>query len=381
MNTSNQIGEGRYLELEGLRGIMIFIIVFFMHYNWLMTNNYPIKILAIFYEKGYYFVETFFVLSGFGMSTGYREKLRRGTENVFLFLCRRMKKIWPIMTVALFTTSFLQIVHLYKFGHWYYVPEVTIYSFFLSLLNISSGWFVLDINLNMPLWYISALMFDYVIFYSICKLSKKSNSLYLFLIGVVAFWGLTIVITGIGSNKPFMYYNIARGHACFFVGVLLKEVIEYINIEKARAFLGCFLFVLFSVIMGFCFITHSETKILASSQWLSQMIWGNVLSPMLIFICMFFKPVKLLLTIKPLISLGGISSSLFIWHFPLYQLLRIFTWNYKTYYSSLWCYALIIIYMISFSIFSKKYMEPRLAILSKIWIHKLHKDDFYSYGE
>ena len=33
----------RIVELESLRGIMCIIIAFFMHYNWLMTSDYPVK--------------------------------------------------------------------------------------------------------------------------------------------------------------------------------------------------------------------------------------------------------------------------------------------------------------------------------------------------
>lgn len=71
----------RIQELESLRGIMSFIIAFFMHYNWLVTSGiyeYPLKgeLFKLLYEKGYYVVETFFVLSGFGMAMGYSRKLR-----------------------------------------------------------------------------------------------------------------------------------------------------------------------------------------------------------------------------------------------------------------------------------------------------------------
>ena len=75
----------RIVELESLRGIMCFIIAFFYHYNWLMTNNFPIRAMSILYEKGYYVVETFFVLSGFGMALGYSEKLRSDNYNINIF--------------------------------------------------------------------------------------------------------------------------------------------------------------------------------------------------------------------------------------------------------------------------------------------------------
>lgn len=297
----------RLKELDSLRGIMCFIIVFFYHYNWLMTSNYPLKshITDWLYEKGYYVVETFFVLSGFGMALGYSEFLKKGKEiNIVSFIWKRMKKIFPIMTVALIFTTILQLVYFQITKSWYYVSEVNLYTFILSLFNISSGWFVLDVNLNMPLWYLSALMLDYIIFYVVCRISKERKNMYLFLIIAVAFWGMTIVITGHKSDMPFTYYNVARGHACFFIGVILKEVYQYINNEKARKRIANVLAVfLFSIISLIYF--YGETNVLAGTQWLSQMMWGVILSPMLMWVCMFCTPIKKVLNWKPLIKLGG----------------------------------------------------------------------------
>ena len=358
---------------------MTLVIVFFQHYYWLMIcsdqTKVPIKLLSFLYEKGYYFVETFFVLSGFGMATGYARKLKDTEDvNIFSFLCARMKKLFPIMTVALFATIFLQIIWHLLFGTWFQVSEVTVYSFILSLLNISSGWFVLDKSLNMPLWYISALMLDYVIFYCICRVSKKDRGLYLFLSAATFCWGVSIIITGKCSDQAFTYYNVSRGHACFFTGVLLKAFVDYVNVEKARSRIATFFFVFFSFIMGCCFVFHSETKILASTQWLSQMIYGNVLSPMLIWICLFFRPLQCILRIKPLVFLGNISSSLYIWHFPLYQVLRLLTCKYSVYYGSLWLYTLVILYMLIFAFLSKRIIEPKLNTLFSSFMHGIHTD-------
>lgn len=365
----------RNLELESLKGLMSLIIAFFYHYTWLFSCAQPIPHLSFLYIKGYYFVEAFFVLSGYGMSIGYEKKMKEINEiSIFSFLRIRMKNLFPIMSLALIATTFLQVLYHFKFGKWYWVSEVTVYSFVMSLLNISSGWFIGDNNLNQPLWYISALMLCYVIFYCICRISRQRKELYLFLITAFYCWALSIIITTKHSDHPFMYYNVARGYACFFAGVLLKEFIDYMNVEKARNWVGVLSFVFFTFIMGSCFVFHSETKILASSQHLSQMVWGNVLSPLLILSCLFFKPLSRILRIKPLVFLGSISISLYIWHFPLYNLLQFLPQKFYVQRSSLPFYAFVILFMLFFSTLSRKCIEPKLNSFYKSLLFMIHND-------
>ena len=75
----------RLTELDSLKGILCIIITFFCHYNWLMTTDYPIKtaFTDCLYKKGYYAVETFFILSGFGMALGYSRHLGTDKDNKF----------------------------------------------------------------------------------------------------------------------------------------------------------------------------------------------------------------------------------------------------------------------------------------------------------
>lgn len=367
----------RIVELESLRGIMCFIIAFFYHYNWLMTNNFPIRAMSILYEKGYYVVETFFVLSGFGMALGYSEKLRSDNYNIniFAYLWMKMKKLFPIMTVTLLVTTISQIIYILRNNSPFQVGEVTVYSFVFSLLNISAGWFCVDTTLNMPLWYLSGLMMDYIAYYVICRISKLNRNRYLFLIFVFAIYGLSIVISGNNSDKPFMYYNIARGHACFFVGTVLKEIYEYVNVKKAREILGnlCFIVLLSIAVLVFV-ITKDETRVLASSQWLSQMVYGNVLSPMILWTCMFCKPISWLMRRKLLVDWGREATSIYIWHFPCYFFLRlILPQQYiEEYGYRLWWYVCVILFISIVGCFSNKYLEPWLNKKTEEVVKAIH---------
>lgn len=297
----------RLTELDSLKGILCIVITFFYHYSWLMTTDYPIKnvFTDCLYQKGYYAVETFFVLSGFGMALSHSERLGSDKNiNIVSFIWKRMHKIFPIMAVALIFTTILQLIHYYMYESWYYVAEVNLYTFMLSLFNLSSGWFVLDVNLNMPLWFLSALMLDYVWYYVICRISKEKKNVYLFLIFATMLWGMSILISGHRSDLPFTYYNVARGHTCFFAGTILKEVFQFINNEKVCKRVAD---VFTAFLLGICCLLYfyGETRVLAGTEWLSQMVWGVVLSPMLVWVCLYWNPAKKLLNVKGLIRFGG----------------------------------------------------------------------------
>lgn len=372
-----QVVNKRLAELDSLKGILCIIITFFYHYSWLITTDYPIKnvFTNCLYKKGYYAVETFFVLSGFCMAYSYSERLRIDKNiNIISFVGKRMRKIFPIMALALVFTTILQFIHFNMYKSWYYVAEVNLYTFILSLFNLSSGWFVLDVNLNMPLWYLSALMLDYVLYYVICRISKEKREVYLFLISAAMLWGMSIIISGHRSDLPFTYYNVARGHACFFTGTILNEVFQFINNEKICRRMAIFFALVLSAICCLLYF-YGETRVLAGTEWLSQMIWGVILSPMVIWICLYLKPVKNLLKLQELVKFGGgVSMSMYIWHFPCYQMIRIFSGivPIHQFYTNIWFYLVVISFIVFTSVFSSTIIEPKLNKAIENIIYNLH---------
>lgn len=364
----------RFQELDSLRGVLCAIIVFFQHYDWLITYstlNFPIggHLCEILYKRGYYVVETFFVLSGFGMAYGYGDRLRDHKDtSLFSFIWQRMKKLYPLMTLALVLTTVLQFIHMHVAGCWYYVSSVSMYTFLLSLLNMASGWFTVDVNLNMPLWYVSVLMIDYILFYLVCMVSGKQKNVYHILASGLMIWGLFMQITGKSPDLPFIFYNANRGHTSFFTGVLLHEIYQYINNEKVRKKLGNVLLVL---VIGLFILVYFTGGIVLEQP---QLIWGMILSPAIIYICLTCKLAKQILNVKPLIFLGKMSTSMYIWHFVLYQIVRILSYKISIdqFYSELWFYCVIIVYVIGASYLSNHFLEPKLNGLVARGVENLH---------
>ena len=100
----------RLYTLDGLRGISCCVIAFLWHYLNMQPydQGMPFQtIFDLFYRFGQYFVEVFFVLSGFVMAYTYKEKIEKGLGLVE-YMLKRYKHIWPLMIVTLIVTTLLQ---------------------------------------------------------------------------------------------------------------------------------------------------------------------------------------------------------------------------------------------------------------------------------
>lgn len=82
-------------SLEGLRGVAALFVALFHLALW---NGVPLI------RQGYLFVDLFFVLSGFVISSAYAERMKTGAQ-VGSFLIRRFGRLFPLLVVA--TTLFV----------------------------------------------------------------------------------------------------------------------------------------------------------------------------------------------------------------------------------------------------------------------------------
>lgn len=173
--------ETRIPQLDALKGVLCIIIAFFYHYNWLMNDGYGLSfpldgyIPNLLSRYGYLCVEIYFALSGFCIALTYKKKIIQNKNNIILFIFNRIKKIFPIMTIALLATTMMQYIHKIIVGNFYYFSDITFLNFILSFFNISCGWFTPDNTLNIPAWFISVLMLCYVIYYIMCSISRIVN--------------------------------------------------------------------------------------------------------------------------------------------------------------------------------------------------------------
>lgn len=69
--------------------------------------------------------------------------------------------------------------------------------------------------------------------------------------------------------------------------------------------------------------------------------------------------------------------SMYIWHFPLYQVIRIFSLKIpmQQYYSKIWFYLLIIIFIIGMSWMSSRMIEPRINAKVEEILKTIHHEN------
>lgn len=205
--TNNKDSITNYKSLNGYRAIFCCAICFFIHYHWLLTDGYGMTfplgdggIIRGLYKFGYYGVEFFFVLSGFVTENGYKE---RQQDDIFLFVFRKLKKHYPLLLITLMVSIALQFAYKCLTGLWFYVESVNVLSILMSILNVTSGWFIVDNNLNMPIWYLSVLMLQWAIFYILKKADDGSNDRFRIGALLMILLGLSILL---GKNKEGPFY-------------------------------------------------------------------------------------------------------------------------------------------------------------------------------
>jgi len=360
------VKKERLYQIDALKGICCFIICFMQHYDWLLTDGFGMpfplhgRFFELLYKYGYYCVETFFTISGFMMAYNYRDRLRESiakcNTSLFAFLWGRVRKIYPLLVLTLITTTVLQFPFRLLTGRWFYVEDVNLYSFLMSLFSISSGWFVVDVNLNIPVWFFSVLILCYCVYYLILKFSKGNEDSYRIFSALFVLLGISAFLVPIW--KPFLYENTIRGYYCYFLGVLMFEIYDGLKKNKGDTCISisanvCLALLL--IISALCALFGGEAVL-----GIPQLIWGAILSPMIIWV--FINQKLVMKTTKAAPIPGGGGTSVYFWHFTCYQIIRIIAEivNITPYYSSLWFYLVVVIFISVVSIFSFYIIEPRL---------------------
>lgn len=317
---NHSLKHERYVCLDTLRGIAACLIAFIWHYQHLCNREkQPLQpILSFFYEYGWVLTEMFFVISGFVMVCGYKDKIANGVIGFREYIAKRYKRIYPLFLFTLIVVTAEQLCFMSFFGKSFVYKNFDLTHFVTNLLCVQSGWFDNTMSFNGPAWCISVELLCYIVFYLAVRFSKNSRKRY-YLISII------MIMLGLGAismklKLPFFDYRYtARGLLCFFVGVLLYEVYQnkkYAEIAKRICVFALPLLLIF-------FLSDTIFKP-------NYNIWGNIRIvsslfgfPVLIISSLMFKPIKRLLSIRPFAFLGKISTSIYLWHFPIQGLMMI----------------------------------------------------------
>lgn len=213
--------------IDGIRGIAALGIALFAHYYLFDPQmNFPFygKLTYWFWNYSVYFVDLFFVISGFVMAYAYEDKIA-GEVSFVPFIKRRLLRLYPFMVFALFLTLFLQLIYQSMVGEFFavkYVFDNTWFSFIMNLLCLQSTGFV-GTTFNTPSWYVSAIILLYILFYFLVWVGKKLNiTKFIYLLPMVA--GIVIAYL----RFPTYIFN-CRGLVGFFAGCILYHLVIFVN--------------------------------------------------------------------------------------------------------------------------------------------------------
>ncbi len=188
-------------ELTSLR--FVFIMFIFL-------SHIPLQIYGVSMATSF-----FFVLGGFGLTLGYKDKVLNSDFNYKQYLIRRLTKFYPLHWICLIATIPLALIAF----NWKQIPV-----FFINAALLQT--WVPSINVyfsfNAVSWYLANTMFFAVIFPFLCRLIIKNRVASAILLAIA--YALLVVL------MPFDYY-----HYGFYINPLARTFDFVVGIYAALA--------------------------------------------------------------------------------------------------------------------------------------------------
>lgn len=223
-------------SIISLRGIMALLIV----WHHLCPFNYH-------YDFGNTVVLFFFMLSGFGITISYKDKVQEAS--IFkTFIHKRISKLFPIQWLAVLAT----IILIYPWVPWKLLPFD---------LTLTQSWIPVDISMdiNKGAWFLSSIFFCYIV--SIPLLRIANANLKLFTISWIilnTLWCLGIYILYHKLNNGlsiWMFYINPLGRVLDFSGGMLFGYYWSKNINRIKTSLNTTIWSILEIISVLAFIT------------------------------------------------------------------------------------------------------------------------------
>lgn len=219
-----KLESNRNYSLDVIR-IIATVLIIFHHYQQVFNVVYPSGVN--YYFGRFYFgnmVELFFILSGYFM-TPYIPRIQNGMTFAD-FIKKRLIRLLPVIAIAATATEAVVLFGT-KHGSGYLASlglHVSLWGWFIDSIGIQSGQVLNNPFVNNPTWYVSVLIWCYVVFFMITWVANKikSNPLWGY-IGMI-FAGFAINTWQV--NLPFASDGTARGYIAFGGGCITKAILR-----------------------------------------------------------------------------------------------------------------------------------------------------------
>lgn len=307
------------------------------------------------FQNGFVGVDIFFVISGYLITKGIIQDSDAGVFCLKTFYCKRIRRLFPayfvmITAVSIFCFIVFDKNSFEKFGH----------SLLWTSLFSSNFWFWTESGyftqsaIEKPLlhtWSLSVEEQFYIIFpvfLIACKKNFVINKLKIILAATVL--SLTLFIYG-SKNYPDATFFLLPFRAW---QLLFGAIIAIISIKSRKTFLQDSIW----NYLGIALIISSVFPPSNIDSFTCSII--STLGTAMLMTKVKDSKVNKFLSVKPLVFLGLLSYSLYLWHWPIYVF---FKYIYILNDSILQKYILFLI-SITISYFSWKYIEIPFRILS-----------------
>lgn len=347
--------EKRFYELDALKGIAACIVAFFWHYQHFgPSQGSPFEhVFSLFYKYGQVAVEFFFLVSGFVMLHVYEEKIAEGKLSLREYMGRRVMHLYPLSLLTLLVVAVIQSISFAYQGKFFVYPVNDVMHFMYNLLLCNYGIFDLNFSFNGPSWCIPVEMICYfLLFWVVYYTGKAKEKRYIYMVVLILF-GIFCYMQSL--RYPIVNYQVARGLISFFMGCLLCKGYREIVKRKIETRVGCTSLFLLMIIAG----VMQAFQLNVGNFWNQVQFMMFLVAPLILYTAICLKPLKVLLGIRPLVYLGKISFSIYMWHFPVQIFLMTLNLKFgmKMDFSSYKMFFVYILSTLAIAVFSYEFLE------------------------
>lgn len=195
--------------LQSLRGIFA-LFIFVHHYHYGEVSN-------IFPAGGDCGVAFFFILSGFTLSIGYKERLLDRSITAKKFYLKRFIRLYPLHLFCFLWALALHGFRPENIGAW------------IANLSLVQSWVPVEsvyLSANTISWCLSDILFFYLIFPFLTRLLHRHRRAFIFVfLAISTIWFFTMPLIPEAYRNGVIYFNPAVRTIDFILGMVLYDFI------------------------------------------------------------------------------------------------------------------------------------------------------------